>query len=327
MEEAFGGIPVITRALLVVNVAVHIIIFTLSLNLNTFSISAHLVIDDNEYYRIISAAFVHAGLMHIFMNMSSLLQLGLSLEAHFGSLQFLFLTLWSLFAVGGLYIFLAVLFSYVDPGQMYSSGVGYSGILFCYALIEAFHTTETSRSIFGMFTVPSRMYPFILLIILQIVIPNISFLGHGAGILVGLAVVYGGMNFILPSNDFLSYIETTPMFGPLTKAGGYVRTNNRSLFSGSGGSCYAVFKMVLECLGYAWNIISAVLHIVGCPVDRITQGISWTFARIRQMLDSLRAQSSGPSTDSSVELGNYVRVETSGDLEGARGTDGSSVKV
>ncbi len=44
------------------------------------SISAHMVIANGEYYRIVSAAFVHAGIMHIGMNMMSLYQLGYSLE-------------------------------------------------------------------------------------------------------------------------------------------------------------------------------------------------------------------------------------------------------
>ena len=55
-----------------------------------------------------------------------------------------------------------------DPGQLMQMGVGYSGILFCYAVVESYHTTETVRSVFGMFNVPARVFPFILLIILQV---------------------------------------------------------------------------------------------------------------------------------------------------------------
>ena len=314
LEEFLGQVPVVTRALLFVNLAVHALIFIFSLSLNTFAISAHLVVNDAEYYRVVSAAFVHAGLMHIFMNMSSLLQLGLSLEAHFGSLQFLFLTLWSIFAVGIVYVCLAVLFSYVDPAEMYSSGVGYSGILFTYALIESFHTTETSRSIFGMFSVPSRMYPFILLIILQIVIPNISFLGHGAGILVGLAVVYGGMNFILPSNEFLLYLEGTAIFAPLSKSSGFVRANSRSMVhttsSGSGGGgCSSAGKMVFDFFGCIWNVIAAALFIIGCPVERMANSVSAFCQSIGQTVRRF-FEPTPSETERSTELGRYARVES-----------------
>lgn len=82
---------------------------------------------------------------------------------------------------------------------MFSSGVGFSGVLFTYAVIEAFHTTETTRSVFGLFSVPAKVYPFILLILLQIIIPGISFLGHVSGCIVGLLVVSGAMDICLPS--------------------------------------------------------------------------------------------------------------------------------
>lgn len=321
IDEFVNSVPVITRALLIINIVVHLIIFVFSLNLNTFAISAHLVVDNSEYYRIVSAAFVHAGIMHIFMNMSSLIQLGLSLEAHFGSLQFLFLTLWSVMIVGILYIILAVLFSFIDPNQMYSSGVGFSGVLFTYALIEAYHTTETSRSIFGMFNVPSRMYPFILLIILQLVIPNISFLGHGAGILVGLLVVHGVMNFLLPSTDFLNYLETTPVFGPLTKASGYIRANNRNLVhagSSDSNTCHACCVSTLSvgygCLVHVWNAVAALLYIIGCPVERISLCLVGASRSLQRMFDNMGNEMT-PSD--SIELGRYARIQSTSDIETA----------
>lgn len=326
LHEFLSSVPVITRALLVINVSVHVVIFVFSWSLNRFAISANLVLGSGEYYRVVSAAFVHAGLMHIFMNMSSLLQLGLSLEAHFGSLQFLFLSIWSILIVGMLYVLLAVLFSYVDAGQYYSSGVGYSGVLFTYALIEAYHTTETSRSIFGFFSVPAKMYPFILLIILQVVIPNISFLGHFSGILVGLLVVHGGLHVLLPSTDFLIHLESTALFAPLTKATGYVRANSRSLLHGGPsqhhlplscfGFCISAGGLVSSCALHVWNVLAALLYIVGCPVERFTRGCSDACSAAqdccrRVMHNSLDSgSSSGSSGGGGVELGRYARIES-----------------
>jgi membrane associated rhomboid family serine protease len=105
--EYFSTIPLVTCGLLAVNVAVHIAVFLSSISLNKFMINAHLVLVDGEYFRIVSSAFVHGGIMHILMNMSSLIQLGPSLEAQFGSLKFLLLTLWSVILIGGLYCLLS----------------------------------------------------------------------------------------------------------------------------------------------------------------------------------------------------------------------------
>jgi hypothetical protein len=55
-----------------------------------------------------------------------------------------------------------------NPGAMNTSAVGYSGVLFAYALVEAFHSPDTSRSVFGMFNVPTKAYPFILLVLIQV---------------------------------------------------------------------------------------------------------------------------------------------------------------
>ena len=56
----------------------------------------------------------------------------------------------------------------LNPNAMNNNAVGYSGVLFCYALIESFHSVELSRSVFGMFSVPTKSYPIILLVILQV---------------------------------------------------------------------------------------------------------------------------------------------------------------
>jgi hypothetical protein len=55
-----------------------------------------------------------------------------------------------------------------QPSYIFSNSIGYSGVLFNYAVIESFHSVETYRSIFGLFSVPVRAYPFALLIVLQV---------------------------------------------------------------------------------------------------------------------------------------------------------------
>lgn len=100
-------IPLVTKSLLIVNISIHALIFLFSIDIGLFAISARQVIYQYEIYRIASAAFVHIGVMHIFFNMSSLLQLGSQLENQFGSMSFLLFSTWAVFAVGSLYCLLA----------------------------------------------------------------------------------------------------------------------------------------------------------------------------------------------------------------------------
>ena len=79
IQETIKSIPLITLSLLILNISIHGIIFLFSLPINWFAISAYQVFN-GQYYRIVSAAFVHNGIFHLLMNMSSLIQLGIGLE-------------------------------------------------------------------------------------------------------------------------------------------------------------------------------------------------------------------------------------------------------
>lgn len=54
------------------------------------------------------------------------------------------------------------------------------------------------RSIFGLFTVPPRVYPWALLLVFQLLMPGVSFLGHLSGILAGYACTCHQLSVIKP---------------------------------------------------------------------------------------------------------------------------------
>jgi hypothetical protein len=56
-----------------------------------------------------------------------------------------------------------------------------------------------TRSIFGLFSVPTRIYPWVLMLLIQIMMPGVSLIGHLAGILVGTIHSLGGFNWLIPS--------------------------------------------------------------------------------------------------------------------------------
>jgi membrane associated rhomboid family serine protease len=163
----------------------------MSYSLNTFAISPALVINRQEYYRIISSAFTHSGIFHIGMNMMAMMQLGPAVEKTFGSLVFLLITAWAIVLAGGLYVtsLWAMSDMFDEPSWMNVNAVGYSGILFTYSLVESFHAPELTRSLCGMISVPTKVYPLILLLVLSLVIPGISFMGHMCGLLVGALLI------------------------------------------------------------------------------------------------------------------------------------------
>ena len=67
---------------------------------------------------------------------------------------------------------------------MHQCAVGLSGVLFGLVVIDCHLSTSESRSIFGLFTVPARLYPWALLAVWTFLVPHASFLGHLSGALV-----------------------------------------------------------------------------------------------------------------------------------------------
>ena len=80
----------------------------------------NLFINHGQYYRLITAAFLHGGILHIFFNMSALNIIGREVEAVYGGKKFLII--YFLSAIGG------NIFSYVFKPS--SISVGASGAIF-----------------------------------------------------------------------------------------------------------------------------------------------------------------------------------------------------
>lgn len=126
-----------------------------------------------QYYRLLTAAFLHANLIHLVFNMLALAQLGPGLEQRLGRVRFLGLYL--LAALGGS----TLSFLISDPGVL---GVGASGAI--YGLFGAYFVVE--RRLGG------DTRPIVTLILVNLAIsfavPIIDWRAHLGGLITGAAV-------------------------------------------------------------------------------------------------------------------------------------------
>lgn len=148
-------------------------------------------------------------------------------ESLFGSLQFGFVILVFTLCVGVLYVGLSWLLSVVWSASYYfSSAVGFSGVLFAMAVDEASLSAAPTRSVFGLFSVPTAIYPWVLMLLLQFLLPNVSLVGHLAGILVGFAHTRGALAFLVPSFVTLRKLEEAPCMARIVRLGPYKMVPN-----------------------------------------------------------------------------------------------------
>jgi len=59
-----------------------------------------------------------------------------------------------------------------------------------------------------MCNVPTKYYPWVLMVAIQVIMPNISLLGHLCGAVMGFLHVHGHLRWIMPSQDAAKALET-----------------------------------------------------------------------------------------------------------------------
>lgn len=100
MEEEKGKLSYVTFIIVIFNIIAFIIYTILGeIVYNNGSLSVVDIIERQEYYRILSCAFLHAGINHILSNMLFLIILGDMMEKEIGHMAFAIIYLIS--AVGG----------------------------------------------------------------------------------------------------------------------------------------------------------------------------------------------------------------------------------
>jgi len=165
------------------------------------ALSPLLVVAQGEYYRLLTAMFLHASLGHIFFNVYALYIVGRNLEPIFGRVRYLLI-----YFLGGLTGAAASL----ALGRFDGWSVGASGAVFAIFAAEAVHLYQ-HRGLYP--NVRARLQHMLFLIVINLVIgfapgSNIDNWGHIGGMIGGLLLAWRiGPRLVRPSAPVRSMRE------------------------------------------------------------------------------------------------------------------------
>lgn len=248
----------VTVFILIVIIYIAYVLWSQSIPVSSVAFSYDAVINNCEYWRIVTASFSHFEVLHLAFNTMSFYQLG-ELEEVYGSLSFFYLNANLVVITMALCSWLYhLLITRADKIHLIQQqAVGYSCVLFAWMVAASVRMSEfcpiffmpsfcfptwfvsipglammSSSSSFPK-GLPINFGPFLLLIATKLILPQSSLTGHLSGIIAGFPLAWGLLNWLTPpiaaSVLILCYTHMRDLW--IWKLRGYSRNNENVTFS------------------------------------------------------------------------------------------------
>ena len=193
MQIGTDRIPPVTLATVILNAVIYMRLLPFLPSVYGACTSNVNVLRDKQWQRLLLSSFYHLDDMHLYFNMVSFIWKGLILERTLKSRKFLIII--AIFSVLTQLVMLglnqAFAEMFTNDQYKYTCAAGFSAVIFALKVL----TTSSSNdnvSVMGLpIGVPSKYACWVELILIQFLVPNASFTGHLAGILVGLLYTHG----------------------------------------------------------------------------------------------------------------------------------------
>lgn len=223
-QLGIDNIPPVTLATLGLNV--YLFLFPVKPLLQT-CVSVQQAYWGGDWYRLLLSPFHHVDDWHLYFNMVSFLWKGIKLERRLGGAWFAYLLSVFSLLTGVVYLLLEAGLSELtdDPSFSMQCAVGFSGVLFGLKVVNNHYNPGGVNYIMGL-RVANRYACWVELVLIHLMNPGTSFVGHLSGILVGLLYTSGPLRrLMMTCADFVS------SSGPYTRPNTYF---NSSGYSGYG---------------------------------------------------------------------------------------------
>ncbi|XP_053502253.1 rhomboid-related protein 4 isoform X1 [Ictalurus furcatus] len=197
------NIPPATLVTLILNV--YLFLFPFKPLLQT-CVSVQQAYWGGDWHRLLFSPFHHVNDLHLYFNMASFLWKGVNLERRLGTAWFAYLLSVFSLLTGLVYLLLeAGLTELLDDSSFsMQCAVGFSGVLFGLKVVNNYYNPGGVKYIMGC-PVAKRYACWVELVLIHILNPGTSFVGHLSGILVGLLYITGPLRTLMKTcADFAS---------------------------------------------------------------------------------------------------------------------------
>ncbi|KAM9358679.1 rhomboid-related protein 4-like [Symphorus nematophorus] len=231
-QEGLGNIPAVTLAVLGFNV--YLYIFPAAPLLQA-CVSLHYVYEKKDWGRLFLSPLHHVDDLHLYFNMASFLWKGIWLERRLGGGWFLYLLLVFSLLDGLVYLLLQagltklsnsdLLAGFIDVSSHSNEcAVGFSGVLFALKVVNNHYNPGGVTYVLNI-RVHNRFASWVELVLIYLLAPGTSLIGHLAGILVGLLYTVGPLETIMKTcAEFMSSDGNHPRPSSYYSSSGYSGT-------------------------------------------------------------------------------------------------------
>jgi len=197
-DVGIQNVPLVTMLVIAGQVGLYMGFVPVTWDAVTACLSAQAVLKWREYERLLLSALEHADDTHLYYNMLSFLVKGKSLERRFGSPYFAYILVVFTVLTNVIYVALQVLFSELLNDRQYYKvcAIGFSGVIFALKVLTTHYSERGYQRFFGI-RFSNRYAVWIELLAIQLMVPNASFTGHLAGIIVGGLYTQGPLKLLM----------------------------------------------------------------------------------------------------------------------------------
>lgn len=152
-------------------------------------ISVKKILKYRDWRSFFMSNFEHGSDMHLYYNMVSFILKGSYLEPMYGTVNFVLLLTCLSIGCSSMYVVLGYIMMQLTKSYYHVCAIGFSAVLFALKVIVTCEEHDRIQDV-GGFRVPSKIAVWVELLLIHLLVPNSSFMGHLGGILAGCLYCY-----------------------------------------------------------------------------------------------------------------------------------------